>query len=136
MVTVICIQETGKPNRSLINSLYHCIILPSVPTMWITVCVTNNIARVYYIQQVQIYLNMPLPHSSEPADEKDVLGWWREHSPALPNLAKLSRQVFSIPASSSASERNFSAAGRTLSEQRSRLNPESVDAILFLHSVL
>jgi hypothetical protein len=41
-----------------------------------------------------------------------------------------------VPASSAASERLFSAAGRVLEKRRQSLSPRNVDAILFLRSRL
>ena len=46
----------------------------------------------------------------------------------------LARGVLCVPASSASSERAFSSAGRVLEARRNRLNPGTVDAILFLHS--
>ncbi|XP_055055329.2 uncharacterized protein [Misgurnus anguillicaudatus] len=57
----------------------------------------------------------------------DVLGWWKINKPSYPKLAKLARSVLCIPASSSSSERVFSAAGRTISERRTALKPSTVD---------
>lgn len=67
------------------------------------------------------------------ADDRDLLGWWRINSSIYPKLAKLARSVLCIPASSSSSERVFSAAGRTIDQRRTSLKPDTVDAILFLH---
>jgi hypothetical protein len=66
----------------------------------------------------------------------DILNWWREHQEKFPKLAKLARKIFSVPASSAASERAFSAAGQTITERRTSLKPDTVDSILFLHSNL
>ena len=67
-------------------------------------------------------------------DDRDVLGWWREHHVTYPKLGVLARGILAIPASSSSSERNFSAAGRTIQQRRTSLKPSTVDAILFLHN--
>nr|XP_039258799.1 uncharacterized protein LOC120335369 [Styela clava] len=66
-------------------------------------------------------------------DDRDLLGWWRTNSCIYPRLAKLARSVLCIPASSSSSERVFSAASRTIDQRRTSLKPGTVDAILFLH---
>ena len=65
---------------------------------------------------------------------RDVLLYWQQNSQTFPKLATLARQVFAIPASSAASERSFSAAGFTVSERRTGLNPDTVDNILFVHA--
>ena len=66
-------------------------------------------------------------------DDRDLLGWWKLNSVVYPKLSKVARSVLCIPASSSSSERVFSAAGRTIEQRRTALKPATVDAILFLH---
>lgn len=67
------------------------------------------------------------------ANDRDLLGWWKMNSEQYPQLANLARSVLAIPASSSKSERVFSAAGRTIVQRRTALKPSTVDTILFLH---
>ena len=69
---------------------------------------------------------------SENVDE-NLLNWWKNHSSTFPNLARLAKKILSIPASSASSERNFSTAGSVITEKRTRLSPNNVDAILFIH---
>lgn len=64
----------------------------------------------------------------------NVLQWWRRHQHEFPLLSTLARSLLAIPATSASSERCFSVAGRVLEERRSQLSPESLDALLFLHS--
>jgi len=52
----------------------------------------------------------------------------------LPKLYAVARKVLCVPASSSASERVFSTAGRLLEKRRTSLAPSSVNSLLFLHS--
>ena len=63
----------------------------------------------------------------------DPLQWWRRQSLRLPNLAKLAKEVLSVPATSVPSERVFSKAGELISAKRSRLGKDTVDMILFLN---
>ncbi|KAL0162267.1 hypothetical protein M9458_041663 [Cirrhinus mrigala] len=72
-------------------------------------------------------------HNHAMQDDRDVLGWWRDQQLNYPKLSVLARGILAIPASSSSSERNFSAAGRTIEQKRTALKPSTVDAILFLH---
>ncbi len=67
-------------------------------------------------------------------EERDLLGWWKNNSSIFPLLSSLAHRIFSIPASSSSSERNFSAAGLTFNQRRTALKPSTVDAVLFLHN--
>ncbi|KAL2076580.1 hypothetical protein ACEWY4_027823 [Coilia grayii] len=65
---------------------------------------------------------------------ENVLGFWGAHSHDFPLLSMLARAVLCVPATSASSERAFSSAGRVLEARRNRLNPGTVDSILFLHS--
>lgn len=67
-------------------------------------------------------------------DGEDILNFWQSQSIAFPVLAKVSKMILCIKATSASSERTFSSAGRVLESRRNRLNPGTVDAILFLHS--
>ena len=69
-------------------------------------------------------------------DEFDLLSWWKEHTSDFPNLSLIARNILCIPASSAASERDFSTAGFDIQERRTSLHPDTVDDILFLHSNL
>ena len=66
----------------------------------------------------------------------NILEWWNNHKNEFSALAILSSYYLAIPASSASSEREFSAAGQTISERRTNLNPETIDSILILHSSL
>jgi hAT family C-terminal dimerisation region len=75
--------------------------------------------------------------SKAPKDKDlDVLQWWSDHKNEYPSLAILSAYYLAIPASSAPSEREFSAAGQTINEHRTNLNPETIESILILHSAL
>jgi hypothetical protein len=65
--------------------------------------------------------------------DENLLNWWKIHSSTFPNLAKLAKKILSIPANSASSERNFSAAGSVVTERRTCLSPNNVDAILIIH---
>jgi hAT family C-terminal dimerisation region len=47
----------------------------------------------------------------------------------------LARNVLCIPVTSASSEGAFSAAGYTVSERRTRWDPETVDSLLFVRSL-
>lgn len=79
--------------------------------------------------QMEMYQNACYP-------ENNILHWWKHHGDEFPLLAKLARKFLCIPASSAASERFFSLANQVLDKQRTSLEAENLDAILFLHSQL
>ena len=63
----------------------------------------------------------------------DLLVWWKENAPMLPQLHNCARRYLSIPASSIPSVRLFSTSGETASHRRSCLEPESINQVLFLN---
>lgn len=65
--------------------------------------------------------------------DTDPLDWWKQNEFLYPLLAKIARSVLSVPATSALSERVFSAAGLTVTKLRSYLNPDNVDALVYLH---
>ena len=66
----------------------------------------------------------------------DILQWWSDHKNKYSTLAILSAYYLAISASSAPSERAFSAAGQTINEHHTNLNPETINSILILHSAL
>lgn len=77
--------------------------------------------------EIKLYLSLPLIKS-----EADPLQWWSLHAEELPHLATLAKFVC-IPATSVPSEKVFSASGHILSPQRSKLKPEKMNMLSFLH---
>ncbi|KAH9374697.1 hypothetical protein HPB48_011003 [Haemaphysalis longicornis] len=77
----------------------------------------------------------------------ELCDFWREHEKEFPKLALLSKRILCIPATSSSSERNLSAAGYIMQARRTSLSAagyimqtrriclkkESVANLLFLH---
>lgn len=61
------------------------------------------------------------------------LSWWKEHQTEYPLLSRLAKNYLCIPGTSVSSERVFSTAGDIVTAQRSALNPEHVDQLLFLN---
>jgi hypothetical protein len=81
--------------------------------------------------EVDLYIKSKVPKNKD----LDILQWWKDHKHEFPKLAILCAYYLAIPASSASSEREFSAAGQTINERRTNLNPETVDSILILHSI-
>lgn len=80
------------------------------------------------LSQVLMYFGeQPLPKKNNP------LTWWKANAPRYPTLAKLAKSLLCIPATSTPSERLFSAAGNIASKKRASLSPEHVDMLTFLH---
>jgi len=61
-----------------------------------------------------------------------IINWQREHQDKFPKLTVLASKLglLSVPASSAASERAFSAAGQTITERRTSMKLDNVDSFL------
>lgn len=62
--------------------------------------------------------------------------YWSMNQHRFPYLAILAKKYLAVPGTSASSERVFSVAGLTITKNRSNLNPETVDAIIFLNKLL
>lgn len=69
-----------------------------------------------------------------PVTDCNVLQFWKENDGEhkLPTMALIARKLLAIPATSTASERVFSVCGVTMSSRRARLNPETLEMLIFL----
>lgn len=56
------------------------------------------------------------------------LTWWRLHEAEFPRLARMARDIFSIPGMSAEVERLFSSVKHMLGPTRSNLNPDGIEA--------
>uniref|UniRef100_A0A0E0L355 HAT C-terminal dimerisation domain-containing protein n=1 Tax=Oryza punctata TaxID=4537 RepID=A0A0E0L355_ORYPU len=59
-----------------------------------------------------------------------ILDWWKVAGTQYPTLRKVARDIFAIPVSTFASEAAFSTSGRVLSEHRSRLTSDILEALM------
>ena len=66
--------------------------------------------------------------------DKNPLQWWKENETKFPALAVVAKSYLAAPATSTPSERLFSAAGSIVSKKRASLTKEQVDMLTFLHS--
>lgn len=66
-------------------------------------------------------------------DDGDLLSFWKKRTTSFPLLSTLARAMLCVPATSTPSERVFSVAGLVLTAKRSRLMPQRVNKIIFIH---
>ncbi|CAM4651471.1 unnamed protein product [Leuciscus chuanchicus] len=66
--------------------------------------------------------------------DKNPLQWWKENETKFPALAVVAKSYLAAPATSTPSERLFSAAGSIVNKKRVSLTKEHVDMLTFLHS--
>ena len=116
--------KESQPNSLISDNIKEDIFFISVPTCSQPIQKNSN-------NEFDSYLLLPRAPS-----KTDILQWWASRKAEYPILAKLARKYLSIPATSVPSERLFSAAGLTITERRTRLNPEYASTILFLKAAL
>ena len=66
--------------------------------------------------------------------KKSPLEWWLTDGNDFPDLKKIAIKLFSMAASSAASERNFSTVGFVHSKLRNSLAPQTVEKLVFIKS--
>ncbi|CAF2083912.1 unnamed protein product [Rotaria magnacalcarata] len=81
-------------------------------------------------RELYFYNNMIINSNLE--YENNPLLFWKQQRNDLPLLAKLARSIYAIQASSGESERHFSTAGQIVTEQRSLLDSDCVEALVVL----
>ncbi|RAL54245.1 hypothetical protein DM860_001373 [Cuscuta australis] len=79
--------------------------------------------------ELAMYQGVPCDYDDDDVDF-DVLGWWKRNEHMFPCLGMLARQVLSVPVSTVAVEREFSAGGNILTDYRSCLNSESLETLV------
>ncbi|RAL42610.1 hypothetical protein DM860_017900 [Cuscuta australis] len=79
--------------------------------------------------ELAMYQGVPCDYDDDDVDF-DVLGWWKRKEHMFPCLGMLARQVLSVPVSTVAVEREFSAGGNILTDYRSCLNAESLETLV------
>ena len=77
----------------------------------------------------ELNLYMSIPKSSATID---ILQFWHAHEKQFPSLARVVKKYMCIQASSSSSERTFSASGNIVTPKRNKLDPENVNLLVYL----
>lgn len=81
--------------------------------------------------EVQRYMTDPPLERAE-----DPLAYWLNHQNVYPHLFQLAKHLLCTPASSVPCERVFSKCGEVVSKKRNRLNPKTVEKIMYLNKNL
>ncbi|XP_061910657.1 uncharacterized protein LOC133654353 [Entelurus aequoreus] len=76
-------------------------------------------------QEIQVYRGLPRTNM-----QANTAIWWFGKRDTLPLLYDLAQTYLCVQASSTPSERVFSTAGDTISEERVRLNPEKAELLI------
>jgi len=69
-------------------------------------------------------------------DSVDILNWWKANYAAYPVIARMARDVLSAPASTVASESAFSTGESVVTDFRSRLTTNTIEALICLQDWL
>lgn len=80
--------------------------------------------------EIETYLQDPVLRP-----DSNVLQYWRDNK-KYPHLRGLSKKFLCIPPATVHSERLFSSAGQIVDKKRSRLDPQKVRMLVFLHKNL
>jgi len=67
-----------------------------------------------------------------PPASSNPLKFWEQQATDYPIMSRTARRLFCITASSAQSERDFSSVGRTVTDMRSRLNEDTIEAVQLL----
>ncbi|KZL65794.1 transposase-like protein [Colletotrichum incanum] len=81
-------------------------------------------------KELELYLRQPPERTSDPTR------WWIDHREIYPQLSQLALDILAIPAMSSDCERAFSSAKLTLTSQRLRMKPNTVEILQLLKNWL
>ena len=76
------------------------------------------------------------PRAIENGGNSSILEWWKKSEHDLPHLARMFRDIYSVPASSAGVEREFSKSGRVAIPGRARLNPTTITEAMMYKSYL
>ena len=83
-------------------------------------------------EEYQAYLNYQILEVTEIS--KNPLTFWKKNSSIFPQLARVVRKYFAIPATSASVDRVFNQAGKILHQDRSHLLPKNFANLGFFES--
>jgi hypothetical protein len=73
-----------------------------------------------------------MPMTTEDGKYSNPLGWWRKNAYKFPVLARLSRKLLAIPATSAPSERVWSRVSSVLTMKRARMKSDVASDIMYI----
>jgi len=80
--------------------------------------------------ELETYLNV-LPRDNHV--DIDILHYWSTQERVIPLLSKIARRYFGLPVSSASSEQLFSSAGNVITENRTLLNTDKAEQLIYIH---
>lgn len=95
--------------------------------------VADEINRYKNMEPISLHVHCP---QSGKWRFNNPLVWWKDKSEQFPRLSILAQRFLSIPATSAPSERMFSLAGLTISNDKNRILPDNAEArVLLKHNM-
>ena len=61
---------------------------------------------------------------------KNPLDWWKTSEGMFPKMARMARDTYAVPATSSGVEREFSISGNIVNNRRNRLSPKTISDLM------
>ncbi|CAN1148261.1 Putative AC transposase [Linum perenne] len=89
--------------------------------------VSGIVSNQDYKEEFEKYLREPLLSRTQ---NFDILLWWKHQEVNYPTLRLIAKDILAIPISTIISESAFSTSGRLLCENRSTLDPKTVEALM------
>jgi len=84
------------------------------------------------LKRYQCCRGIPLMSQGQDNPFNCPLLWWKENHKVYPNIWELAQRVLAVPATSAPSERVFSSAANIVDKKRVRLDPDTVDLLIYL----
>ena len=102
---------------------------------------TKLVAFLSESSSTNVTVNSELDHYLDEAtlpwtQDFDILNWWKTLGIRYPTLQQIAKDFLAIPVSTVASESAFSTSGRVVSLHRSRLHPNTLEALMCSQSWL
>ena len=126
-------QQTSSHGASSVSNLFELTYDEQDPLSKFDLFVHSTSEEGHAKLELDYYLKETvLPRISD----FDVLSWWKKNGIKYPTLQMIVRDIYAIPVSTVASESAFSTGGRMVSKHRSRLHPNTLEALMCAQSWL
>ncbi|KAL6312943.1 hypothetical protein AAG906_022723 [Vitis piasezkii] len=126
-------QQTSSHGASSVSNLFELTYDEQDPLSKFDLFVHSTSEEGHAKSELDYYLEETvLPRISD----FDVLSWWKTNGIKYPTLQMIARDIYAIPVSTVASESTFSTGGRMVSKHRSRLHPNTLEALMCAQSWL
>ena len=126
-------QQTSSHGASSVSNLFELTYDEQDPLSKFDLFVHSTSEEGHAKSELDYYLEeIVLPRISD----FDVLSWWKTNGIKYPTLQMIVRDIYAIPVSTVASESAFSTGGRMVSKHRSRLHPNTLEALMCAQSWL